>query len=379
MTRATGSAAGALTLEGLARAPARRAAPRLRDLGGALAGLADPDALVARVGRVVATGADAVRIEGLGHALRPGDAIALDGVPALVKGVEKAGGAGSLRAVPDGAVRCGATARALGARPHPDASWLGRVLDARLDPLDGGAPPSPSPRERPPCGTGTSPIPLGVGALDLLCEIRAGEAWALTGPHGSARTGLIGRALAAGRTEALVHAALAPRGRDAVRLAARPHPRALSIIGTRADGRAAATAALTAAARAAAALRGDGPVLLLVDDADRVPPEILRRWVRFALVADVAVLASLDAAPPWADGSIMLDEAGEVDWAHTLAEAPSQDDGRLARIAAAIGAGARDEVASPALDALLSPSRGAAPPALAELEASLGLSAPEDR
>ena len=364
MTGSTIGASNVVALDGLARPAAPRAAPTLRSLAGAVATLGLPRPLVARTGRVASAALDRVRVEGLGAEVAPGDTLDIAGTPALVVRVD----AGAAHAAPDAPVPFGAPARRDRAGGGADHSWLGRVLDGALRPLDGGMPVVPDAVLAPDIPPPTlAPVPLGIGPLDLLCAPSGGEAWVVAGSPGSGRTELLRTALRAERDEAVVHLALGPRCREVSALLAEPGARVAMICGARDDGPAAAVRALNAAAEVARALRRTGDVLLLIDDAERAPPDLLAATVREATGAGITVLASLRETAPWADGTIALTDAGTVDWPATLRHSPLPADESAAEVARAL----RSDECPAELLALVSAMHDPVPPSLDALSAAL--------
>ena len=334
----------ALRLVELAPAGARRGPPSLAALAGAVAGLENDDALVLREGSVARAGRDHAIVTGLGPALLPGDLLEIGDAIALVDTSAPDG----VRAIPDRSVRPSTPVRSVPrAIIRPDASWRGRTLDARLQPLDGSPPPRPAyPRTG---GRGTTvarEVTIGHAALDTLCAPRSGEVWAVVGPAGCGRTQLLEIAAHAERDDSVVRAALSPRRREVARMLTRPNATGPTILGTRMDGPAVALHTLRTAIEAAAWLAGsdeDGETLLLVDNAERVPSLPLRDAVRTASESGACVLLALREPPDWVDGAVHLTSASRADampapdWHATLASSPPPDD-RAARAAGALRA-----------------------------------------
>lgn len=105
----------------------------------------------------------------------------------------------------------------------PSRSWLGRVVDAFGDPVDGRAAPAPGPQARlvraapPPAHTRArvaGRIETGVRALDTFCALCAGQRMGIFAGSGVGKSVLMGQLAKGARADVVVIGLIGERGRE---------------------------------------------------------------------------------------------------------------------------------------------------------------------
>ncbi|PZQ52381.1 MAG: flagellum-specific ATP synthase FliI [Rhodovulum sulfidophilum] len=180
-----------------------------------------------RVGRVAAVSAGAIELEGLSHHARIGDQIAITAAGGEILGGEIVGLAATrARAMTYGPIdgaAVGDAARLIGpAGAHPDLSWIGRVVDAFGQPLDGrplgagaatarlrAAPPPPAARK----GLGPR-LATGLGVFDTMLPLARGQRIGIFAGSGVGKSTLLADLARGIEADVVVLALIGERGRE---------------------------------------------------------------------------------------------------------------------------------------------------------------------
>lgn len=181
-----------------------------------------------RVGRVTAVGLAALEIAGLSNHARIGDQVAIGlgggGAPlgGEIVGISETVVKAMTYAPMDGAA-VGDMATLLGpAGVHPDTSWVGRIVDAFGQPLDGrplaSGPASANLRQAPPApatrkGLGAR-LPTGLAAFDTLLPLARGQRIGVFAGSGVGKSTLLADLARGIEAEIVVYALIGERGRE---------------------------------------------------------------------------------------------------------------------------------------------------------------------
>jgi len=180
-----------------------------------------------RVGRVVSVGANALEIAGLTHRARLGDQIEIRLAGGGTLGGEIVGlsrdSARAMTYAPLDGAAVGDAAALLGqAGVHPDPSWVGRIVDAFGQPLDGRpvaegaataalrrAPPEPARRK--PLGPH---LDSGLRVFDTMLPLARGQRMGVFAGSGIGKSSLLGDLARGIDADIVVYALIGERGRE---------------------------------------------------------------------------------------------------------------------------------------------------------------------
>ncbi|MFO1105066.1 MAG: FliI/YscN family ATPase [Amaricoccus sp.] len=180
-----------------------------------------------RVGRVATVGAAALEITGLTHQARIGDQVAIDiGTDERLGGEIVGIGADHARAMTyqpcDGAAVGGRVTLLGPTGVHPDASWIGRIVDAFGQPLDGRplaagpagaslrrAPPAPATRK----GLGAR-LSTGLAVFDTILPVARGQRLGVFAGSGVGKSTLLADLARGIEADIVVLALIGERGRE---------------------------------------------------------------------------------------------------------------------------------------------------------------------
>jgi flagellum-specific ATP synthase len=208
---------------------ARTAPSRVRALAAAVGDAVDPHRLLAVTGEVTMLSSGQARVTGLSSFARLGDGVSI----ATAQGHDLAGEIIELDA--DGATikpyAASCAGAGIGGRVRlcgppllrPDASWLGRILDARGIPVDGGPPlrtgetarplDAPPPRALQRARVGER-IRTGVRAIDVFTPLAAGQRIGIFAGSGVGKSSLLSMLARSEGFDAVVTALVGERGRE---------------------------------------------------------------------------------------------------------------------------------------------------------------------
>ncbi len=180
-----------------------------------------------RVGRVVSVSTASLEIAGLTHQARIGDQIAISlrggsELPGEIVGVSESRARAMTYAPLDGAA-VGNPVRLLGpAGVHPDESWVGRIVDAFGQPMDGGpltqGPASASLRRAPPDPAKRKPLgprlSTGLTPFDTVLPLAKGQRVGVFAGSGVGKSMLLADLAKGIEADVVVLALIGERGRE---------------------------------------------------------------------------------------------------------------------------------------------------------------------